>query len=384
MSQKVTLYGAPMSMFTGKARAYLRKHSIAFDEVMPGHASYGEKIFLKTKRGIVPVIELPGGELIQDTVDIIDHFENAGLGKFSVYPETPILRVAALIIDFFGSEGLFKVAMHYRWNFPEQNEAFLRMEFGDHIVPGADQSSIGQMADKVMEPMKAYLPALGVDDTTIPTIEAQYLELLSLLNAHFAEHPFLLGGLPSVADYGLMAPLYAHLSRDPYPGAIMKQKAQRVYRWVERMNAENVDSPEYPDYPQTYFADDQLPDTLLAILRLIASDFLPEIQQAVVGINQWLNENPDCEGQCVTAKPRIKALTMMKYPFRGVTVQAIVMPYQLYMLQRITDFYESCDEATQRRLDNTYAPLQLGEFLTLQGQRRVERPQFIEVWGKEL
>jgi hypothetical protein len=39
-----------------------------------------------------------------------------------------------------------------------------------------------------------------------------------------------------------MGPLYAHLARDPYPSVLMKQQAQRVWRWVERMNAPVLDA----------------------------------------------------------------------------------------------------------------------------------------------
>ncbi|WP_169714008.1 glutathione S-transferase family protein [Oceanicoccus sagamiensis] len=380
----MSLYAAPMSMYSGKVRSYFRKQGIAFNEVMPGHPSYGEKIIPQTKRGIVPVVELADGTVIQDTVDIIDHFEQSGQATFSVYPKTPKQHIAALIIDMFGSEGMLKVAMHYRWNFLEHNKAFIELEFGDHIAPGATPDVVRQVAGKVMQPMQAYLPMLGVNETTIPAIEAQYLELLELLNQHFEQHPYLLGGLPSVADYGLMAPLYAHLSRDPYPGMIMKSKAQRVYRWVERMNAENADMPEYPDYPPQFFANDELPDTLQAILRLIARDFVPEMQCMVSEINQWLDENTVEEGQCVTAKPRLKSIKAMDYPFRDVTVTGMVIPYQLYMLQRITDYFTQCDSEQQTIISDCYTTLDLQNLISLKAKRRVERPDLIEVWGEEI
>ncbi len=380
---EVTLYAAPMSLWSGKARAYLRKQGIPFNEVMPGHPSYKEKIIPHTKRGIVPVVQLPDRTVIQDTVDIIDHFELSDQSRFSVYPNTPKQRLAALILDMFGSEGLLKVAMHYRWNFLEDNIAFIELEFGDHIVPGATPDVITSMAHKVMAPMQAYLPMLGLNEKTIPAVEEQYLELLALLNAHFAQHPYLLGGLPSVADYGLFAPLYAHLSRDPYPGMVMKSKAQRVYRWIERMNAPDSDMPEYGEYPQQYFADDEIPETLQAILRLVAKDFLPELKQAVTEVNQWLADNPDVEGQCVTEKPRIKALKQMDYPFRGTTVTGMVIPYQLYMLQRITDYFAQCSAEEKNVTQQFFSSLGLQELLTRQAKRRVERPELIEVWGEE-
>jgi len=378
----IILYGAPMSLWSGKARAYLRKQGIAFNEVMPGHASYRENIFPQTQRGIVPVVQLQDGSILQDTMVIIDHFEQAKAGKFSVYPTTPQQRLSALVLDLFGSEGLLKVAMHYRWNFLDYNEAFLRSEFGDHIAPGQSPDVIQKMADKVMKPMQAYLPLLGINESTIPAIEAQYLELLSLLNNHFEQHPYLLGGQPSVADYGLFAPLYAHLSRDPYPGLLMKQQAPRLYRWIERMNAENADTPEFGDCETEYFSADTIPDTLQALLALVGRDFVPEIKQAVAHINTWLAEHPDVEGQCVTEKPRLKMLGQMDYPFRGTTVTGMVIPYQLLMLQRITDFYGQLTQAEQQGMADFFEPLGLADLLTLTAARRVERANHIEVWGR--
>jgi len=378
----IILYGAPMSLWSGKARAYLRKQGIAFNEVMPGHASYRENIFPQTQRGIVPVVQLQDGSILQDTMVIIDHFEQAKAGKFSVYPTTPQQRLSALVLDLFGSEGLLKVAMHYRWNFLDYNEAFLRSEFGDHIAPGQSPDVIQKMADKVMKPMQAYLPLLGINESTIPAIEAQYLELLSLLNNHFEQHPYLLGGQPSVADYGLFAPLYAHLSRDPYPGLLMKQQAPRLYRWIERMNAENADTPEFGDCETEYFSADTIPDTLQALLALVGRDFVPEIKQAVAHINTWLAEHPDVEGQCVTEKPRLKMLGQMHYPFRGTTVTGMVIPYQLLMLQRITDFYGQLTQAEQQGMADFFEPLGLADLLTLTAARRVERANHIEVWGR--
>ena len=58
---------------------------------------------------------------------------------------------------------------------------------------------------------------------------------LGQLDAHFARHAFLLGGRPTLGDFGLMGPLYAHISRDPYPGRLLRAKAPHVVQWLERM-----------------------------------------------------------------------------------------------------------------------------------------------------
>lgn len=382
MAELTVLYGAPMSLFSGKVRAYLRKQHIPFDERMPGGSRCKEHVFPAIKRRVVPVVELPDGQLIQDSVDIINHFELQPSRRFSVYPEQPIQHLAALILDLFGSEGLFKLAMHYRWNFAEQNDAFLRREFGDHIVPGADQATVLSIAEAGMAPMRNYLPLMGVSDNSAPLIEAQYLDLLALMDEHFTSHPYLFGGLPTVADYGLFAPLYAHCGRDPYPSAIMKSRAQRVYRWLERMQAPDRDMPEFGDYEESLFDADDIPDTLARLLALVAEDFLPEMQQTIAMVNRHLETLPsDVIGQCVTAKPHIKMIDTMQYPFRGELLDGMVVPYRLYMLQRITDCYQHLPQATRDSVAQFFQPLGLEPLLTLKASRRVERHQHIEVWG---
>ena len=89
--------------------------------------------------------------------------------------------------------------------------------------------------------------------------------------------PICSAGGPTIADYGFMGPLYAHLARDPYPSVLMKQRAQRVWRWTERMNAPVLDASEYGDCgtrtcsPTTGFRD-----SLRALLAYIGEEYLDE------------------------------------------------------------------------------------------------------------
>ena len=76
--------------------------------------------------------------------------------------------------------------------------------------------------------------ALGVTWETVAAWEASAKNVLRILEAHLADHDFILGGRSSVADYGLLGPLYAHLWRDPVPGAMIKRDYPRVERWVQR------------------------------------------------------------------------------------------------------------------------------------------------------
>ena len=136
---RYTLYGAPVSLYTGKARSYLRTQGIHFVEEHPGSKRYLEHIVPTVGRWIIPCLETPNGEVVQDGADIIDHFERGegrALRRFSAYPDSPMLLAISHLFELFGGEGLLRPAMHYRWNFDEENLAFLSSEFA-LLVPGA-------------------------------------------------------------------------------------------------------------------------------------------------------------------------------------------------------------------------------------------------------
>jgi len=77
----VRLYGAKISMFTGKVRSYLIKHNIPFKEIAPNDAHYESVIVPKIGRRIIPVIEMADGRIFQDTSDIIDALETEFTAK---------------------------------------------------------------------------------------------------------------------------------------------------------------------------------------------------------------------------------------------------------------------------------------------------------------
>ena len=112
--------------------------------------------------------------------------------------------------------------------------------------------------------------------------------MLAEFEAHFAANPYLLGGAPSIGDYGLFASLFAHLGRDPHPVRLMQNHAPALFRWTERMRNPSADMVEFIDYPQHWLAADAVPDSVQTLMRRVASDYLPEITAMVAYTNDWL------------------------------------------------------------------------------------------------
>jgi hypothetical protein len=129
---------------------------------------------------------------------------------------------------------------------------------------------------------------LGLSDEATPIIEQSTVRLYRILNAHFLEHPYILGGSPSIADFGLMAPIHAHLGRDPSSNSELKLVAPALYRWIETMGRAQLTDPELWYVSPGFFKADGLPPTLTALLEFIGSDYGPELLATAVAYHQWL------------------------------------------------------------------------------------------------
>ncbi|MAP29858.1 MAG: glutathione S-transferase [Pseudomonas sp.] len=367
------LYGASHSLYTGKVRCYLRNQGIDYVEVPTWHPDFAVRILPQIGRGIIPVLETPEGQVIQDSIDIIDHLEAQGV-RWPVYPSTPLQHIVAVIIEYYGCQAMLKHAMHYRWSYRAEQEAFLRCAFT--LGSGAE------MADKIMGRMSSYLPRLGVNQASIPLIESSYHELLALLEAHFSEMPYLLGWQPSIADYGLIAPMFAHLGRDPVPLAVMQQRAPRVHRWVERMTAPGLDVVEYPQHAPGYVADDVLPATLEAVLQHIAGEIFPELTDKLAFLQSWLDEQQPADGAPVSERPQIRQVGMVQTRFRGADIEVGVEPYLLYVLQRASAVMQAQPAESQQALSARLARFGLADALPKAGAYRVGRRDNLECWLK--
>jgi hypothetical protein len=207
----------------------------------------------------------------------------------------------------------------------DRQREFILSEFGRLSDPEAsheEQIAIGERTSKAFSGM---VPALGITPATIPGIEEAYLEFLDRLNAHFGEFDYLLGSRPSIGDYGLMGPLYAHLGRDPVPRALMRDRAPAVFAWVGRMNNPRPLSGDF-------LPDDTIPETLLPILAALCRDQLPDVLDVIARNGAWLEENP---GGSI---PRF--LGMHAFSFGRARGERVVSSYAQWMFQRPWAHYQ--------------------------------------------
>jgi glutathione S-transferase len=326
MTQKsYRLYGGEVSYFTGKVRAYLRWKNISFTEIISDAKAYKEVILPRVGFPVIPVVVGPDDETLQDSTDIIDELERRHGGP-SIYPSTPKQRLAALLLEVYGDEWLVIPAMHYRWHY---NRDWAMQEFGKLSAPHLPPEEQAQLGAKLGAPFANAAELLGATPDMHRAVEASYEGLLAALDAHFAVHPYLFGTRPSIGDFGLFGPLYAHQYRDPWTGEHMRKHAPHLVQWVEHM----VRMPE--PLSGEFLPHDEIPDTVYPILRRMMREQLPVLADSARLLSEWLAVHP---GEKV---PRV--LGKHDFTLEGQTGQRIIRPYSLWMLQRAREYYRQLD-----------------------------------------
>jgi glutathione S-transferase len=368
------LYAMPHSLYSGRARSYLIKNGIPFEERSTGHESFKAEVLPKGKLPTIPTLVTAEGDVIRDGAAIIEHFEAAN-GR-PCQPSGARQQVISALFDVIGTDGLLRPAMHYRWNFPDDNLAFVRYHFlhSQRDVPEREEKT-----EAMMNRMRHAAMIFGVSEQSQPVVEALYLEYLDALNTHFERYPYLLGWRPCIGDFGLLAPMYAHLGRDPYPARLMQQRAPAVYRWVERMNREDQDVPEYFNAGHNFPANDEVPETLIPVLKILAEDFVPETLAAADLINNWLAEHQP-ESGAVAVGRLAEALGTADFKVRGETITALAQPHRFYLLQRVQDIFAALAQEEQVGVADIMSDAGMSAVLSTALTRRIVRSDNLEVW----
>jgi glutathione S-transferase len=371
------LYAMPHSLYSARARSYLIKQGISFEEYSTGHESFKREVLPEAKLPTIPTLVTPEGEVVRDGAAIIEYFEfQAGR---PCQPQGACQSVVSALIDVIGSQGLLRPAMHYRWNFPEENAEFVRYHFlhSQRCVPEREEKT-----DHMMDRMRHAAVVFGVTDETRDLVETLYLAFLDALNSHFEHYPYLLGGRPCIGDFGLLAPLYAHLGRDPYPARLMQQRAPRVWRWVERMNRADQDAPEYLQAGDDFLANDVVPNTLIALLRVAATDFMPETRASAEFINHWLAEHAPEVGAPAVGR-LAEAPGSVSFSVGGQQITALAQPYRHFQLQRVQQLISALSDSEQRDVCLVLERCRFEQLPSLLLHREIVRGGNLERWGVE-
>lgn len=259
------VYGSRISYYTGKLEAYLRYKNIAYT---PLPTPYGEAKMLKEKVGAVqmPIVD-DNGTWMSDTTPIIMHLETEHPDN-PVLPQDPVVGLIGHLIEDYGDEWLWRSAMYYRWWY-DYDRLLASNVLTDEVTGHLKMPRWMRLRMIVRRQVRHYVERDGVTGTSRKHIEQSYHNALASMSAMLENRPFLLGNAPSLADYGMMGPMFRHYGQDPTPEEIMRNTAPAVYEWVARMwHARNEGEPEFIT---------QIPDDAAPMLKEICETHLVQL-----------------------------------------------------------------------------------------------------------
>ena len=353
MNQPYTLYGSYASYYTAKVRAYLRKKGIPFVERLPSDPMFRNKVRPASGSHRIPQLLTPEGTVIQDSVEIVDYLE-ARFADIPAFPATPLQRTYVHLMELLGSQGLVQLAWMHRWMFAE-NLSFVKMDFGRSFKPQGGDEELLKYGNLIADRMMSY----GLPESTPElraSLDEQYIALLRLYEVHLTDHPYLLGGHPSAADYAMMGALHAHMGRDPAGLRVMQDHGPRTFRWMEHMLVPEVQSPEFFSRPVDYPDADQIPDTALAILCWIADAFGEPFVLGAKAFNQAMSRQGVTSGHELAPEEDQPTLAAEQVSWQGVQHQHKTNLYSVWLGQRAQRCFQAQTDEVQQgilnRLDN--------------------------------
>ena len=319
------LYAWHASYFSGKVRCYLDYKQIPYREKTITLWNLLVPIKRHTGASVMPVVQTAEGQWLQDSSVIIDAFE-ARYPERPVVPSTPELKLAAYLLEAWGDEWWIPVAMHSRWSYPENYRTLFEPEIGGHLLPGWPRGLQNRAVGYVAGILRGMLPSVGVRPAQWAWIEAWTVDMLDLLETHFAEQAYLLGPVPTLADFGLVGTFYGHLARDPWPAREWMAARPHLSAWVARMAAPQARPVQgtLADLP------DQVPPTLAPVLACILREFVPMMEAVAEQVRALHAHWPQ-------GRPLPRGLEDVSVENRHGVFKRRALPFSLWMVQRVQD-----------------------------------------------
>ncbi len=163
---------------------------------------------------------------------------------------------------------------------------------------------------------------------------------MDALEAHFAQHPYLLGERATRFDYGLICPFYGHIARDPWSRDEFLLPRPHLHAWVWRMNQPYLTK----DAPPFAAVGAALPVTLQPIVRSLFDEFVPFVEGTLAELKR--------ASPCLRKGARVdRFLGPVTFPFAGETHSRQAMSFTLWLVQRALDLLQAmpADDAERAR-----------------------------------
>ncbi len=227
------VYGLEASYFTGKLEGYLRYKEIPYERLAMTGRYWSRIVPRQTGVAQMPAVELPDGRWITDTTPIIDWLESRWPDP-AVIPADPVQGFVSRLLEDYADEWLWRPALHYRWSY-RPDAVCLSRKIADEMFPDVPLPRGLKRLGVRLRQSHRYVRGDGVTERTRSHVEGVYLNTLDHLEGIFERQRFLLGDVPTLADFGFFGSMFRHFGLDPTPSALMRRRAPAVWEWVARV-----------------------------------------------------------------------------------------------------------------------------------------------------
>ena len=274
MSEQYLIYGAELSPYSVKIRAYFMYKKIPHKWIIRDQKSNVEyKNFAKLP--IVPLVVTPEKTGLQDSTPIIKLLEHEYQNNSVSPPETHTAFVAR-ILEEYADEWLNKAMFHYRWRYKDDqmsaSERFvaLMIPAWANKIPLLNRVLKRKFAATIRKRMISRLWVVGSNKNTETQIEQSLNVFLNLSEKHFQDRPYFFGFRPSIADFGIWGQVY-NMWTDPTVNQIIESSYPETLKWIKRMLQPKLEG-EFESW-------ESLEATLMPILKQELADvFMPWLE----------------------------------------------------------------------------------------------------------
>ena len=274
MSEQYLIYGAELSPYSVKIRAYFRYKEIPHKWIIRDQKSNVEyKKFAKLP--IVPLVVTPEKTGLQDSTPIIKLLEHEYQNN-SVSPPERHSAFVARILEEYADEWLNKAMFHYRWRYEDDQISASKRFVGLMIpvwankIPLLNRVLKRKLAATIRKRMISRLWVVGSNKNTESQIEQSLNVFLHLSEQHLQDRPYFFGFRPSIADFGIWGQVY-NMWTDPTVGQVIESSHPETLKWIERML--------HPKPEGEFEPWESLEATLMPILKQELADvFMPWLE----------------------------------------------------------------------------------------------------------